>query len=118
MKAFMIIAGIAVIIGILLIIVGLVMADFDAAVFHSDKMINNTYTVSETFEHIAIDNTEGDIRFESSPDGTCKIVCREKMKMPHTVTVQNNTASGLTTSGYSGNPRKSWCSCPRPNTIP
>lgn len=52
---------------------------------------NNTYTVSEPFQSITIDDHTTDIRILPSEDGSCRLVCHEQQKLKHRATVQNGT---------------------------
>ncbi len=91
MKKALIVSSIFVVIGFALIIVGFAFADFDMSVLDCTAMINNTYIVNDPVVNVDIDKTDSDVRIALSEDGTCKIVCRERMKVPHKVTVEDGT---------------------------
>ena len=49
----------------------------------------NTYTIEDEFSSIALDVDTTDISILPSEDGTCKVVCGEREKEEHRVTVEN-----------------------------
>ncbi|MBE6787274.1 MAG: DUF4097 domain-containing protein [Ruminococcaceae bacterium] len=57
------------------------------------KYLTKTYTVTETFKDIKINNNTVDIAFTLSADKNCKVVCEEEENVSHSVTVQDNMLS-------------------------
>lgn len=47
----------------------------------------NTHRIRETFHSISMETDTADIRFVPTEDGTCRVVCSESEKIPHTVAV-------------------------------
>ena len=72
-----------------IIISGAVMvgAGFDFSKLVTHEYVTNTYTVSEEFDSISISVKTEDIEILPSEDGECKLVCRENVKITHTVAV-------------------------------
>lgn len=91
MKKALIVSSIFVVIGFALIIVGFAFADFDMSVLDRTAMVNNTYIVNDPVTNVTIEKTDCNVRIALSEDGACKVVCRERIKMPHQVTVENGT---------------------------
>lgn len=54
-------------------------------------MVTEEYKIEEAFENIAFDIDTADINIFPSTDGTCKVVCYERSKEKHTVSVENGT---------------------------
>lgn len=55
------------------------------------KMVTNEHTINETFENISFNIDTANINIYSSTDGACKVVCYEREKENHTVSVENGT---------------------------
>lgn len=53
----------------------------------------STHVLDETFQNISIDTTTVDVSFLPSDDNTAKVICKEEVKLPHVVTVENGTLS-------------------------
>lgn len=64
---------------------------WDLSLFGRDKMETNTYDIREAFQSIAVRSDTEDVSFCLSDDGTCRVVCREKEKEKHDVSVRNGT---------------------------
>lgn len=79
------------------IALGLIISAAVAAVNGLDELMNteeevtNEYSVSEDFKNIYIDTTEYDVRFMSSDDNACKVVCSGRGKESHRVYAENST---------------------------
>jgi len=87
---------IAAVIAVVLILIGAVL--FTAALSSSDWRLSNlstveytthTYTMEESFEDILAVTSTADIILVPSEDESCKVVCMEAVKEPHSVTVKN-----------------------------
>ena len=55
------------------------------------NMVTNEHQVSESFSNIDITTSVADVEFKDSEGDSCKVVCVEKEKVYHTVSVANNT---------------------------
>ncbi len=90
-KATLIIAIAALILGIVLAGVGISVmgSDFNDLVIKAYTPV--TYGVSEDFTNILIYTDVHDISFVLSEDADCKVVCDERERVSHVVTVQNGT---------------------------
>lgn len=62
---------------------------FDFTRLDSVKYITNTYDITDQFHSIDIDTVTADIEFRRSEDGQCRVVCYEREKMTHEVSVSN-----------------------------
>ena len=80
-------------VGFLLLVCALALAgfDLDLDVLTIDNMVTNTYEVEQTFDRISISNTDCDLRFQPSQDGTCSVTCHENENISHAVAVENGT---------------------------
>lgn len=83
--AVMVIAGIAIITGVLFAY------DFDFTRFNTENVVTHTYPVSQTFRHIRLDTPEEELCLLPSKDGTCRVVCRDTEKLTHTAEVKDGT---------------------------
>ncbi len=90
-KIWMLVAVCFVIIGALLFVGVMAALDFDFTKLSTEKCETNTYEISETFENISIDVTTAEIEFAASADESCKVVCEEREKQKHSVTVEDRT---------------------------
>ena len=84
-KSLIILAACLVVLG--LIVTALAFLSFDSF----DTGNQKTYEITEPFQNIRIDVDTTDVRFFPSADGTCKVICTEKSRLSHTVSVQNDT---------------------------
>lgn len=90
MKRFLIVLSVCLNILALLVLVT-VLCSTD---FHLDLdtgSIQTTHEITEAFQNIHIDVDTTDLAFFPSADGTCKVICTEKSRLSHTVSVQNDT---------------------------
>ena len=88
-KAALIIAAILVVLGLIIFAVVMTINHWDFSKLSTFKYVTNTHTVSDSFTDISIETDTADILFALSGDDTCKVVCREKDKMQHAVSVDN-----------------------------
>ena len=77
--------------GLLLFTCAFAAAGFDFTKFSTEKYVTNTYTVTgdQAFSRIQIKSSESDITFMPSADGTLKVVCVEREKSKHEVSVES-----------------------------
>lgn len=64
---------------------------WDFNLLNSNKMETKTVDITEVFQNISIHSDTEVIEFRLSDDGKCRVVCFEKEKEPHTVTVSGET---------------------------
>ncbi len=79
------------VLGLMLGVISLLMVGFNFAVLGTDTCETNTHEVTDGFESISIRSDTADIRILMSEDDQCRVVCQERSKVKHTVTVQNGT---------------------------
>ena len=91
MKKVLIIAAILTAAGLLLFIVTFIIAGFNIFKLGTAKYETNTYTVPDSFDNIDIRTKETDVLFKRSEDGQCRVVCDEREKARHQVSVKNGT---------------------------
>lgn len=88
MKPLLIIAGILLLIGLILC----ACAYFINGGLSDEKIFDtNTVEIDETFSSISIDADTSDISILPATDGKCTVRLYEKKKLPHTVSVENDT---------------------------
>ncbi len=87
-KVWLIIAVSLVVVGGAVFCIVMAANGWDFSRIGSQKMVTNTYEVSEDFEAISIDADTEDISFLPSSDGKCSVVCYEDEKLRHSVSVQ------------------------------
>ena len=89
-KKILIFSVILMIIGSLIFVVSMSINKWDFTKFGISKYETNTYEITQAFEDIIINSDTFDIKFESTNDNKCKIVCFEEEKYKHDFSVQNN----------------------------
>ena len=85
------IAVLVVAIGAGLCFAGLSTVHFDIKKLDWTEYVTNTHEVSESFTGVEMDLDTADVNIEPAADGKCRVVCVEREKYPHTVTVENGT---------------------------
>lgn len=90
-KISLLVAAAAIVLGLTLGLLGLLMVNFDFTLLSTDACETNIHEVTEAFESISIHTNTADIRILKSEDNQCRVVCHERSKVIHTVTVQNGT---------------------------
>ena len=90
-KLWLRIAAVLLICGLMIVAAALLVYDGDIAALNSAKYETNTYPVDEFFRHISIDADTEDIFFVPGEGGKCEVICYEDAKIPHTVTVRDDT---------------------------
>ena len=63
--------------------------NFDFTRLDSVKYITNTYDITDQFHSIDIDTVTSDIEFRRAEDGQCRVVCYEREKVTHEVSVSD-----------------------------
>ena len=90
-KGFIIAAAVLIATGLALFTGAFIASGFDFSKLGTAKYETNTYTVGEDFERIEINSKETDIIFKPSADGKFSVVCVEREKVRHMVSVENGT---------------------------
>lgn len=91
MKVWLIIAAALVLAGIILFSVVMTANGWDFKKLSTESYETNTHSVTDPFENISIRVDTADVAFQTSPDGTCKIVCYEDSREKHRANVENGT---------------------------
>lgn len=90
-KVMLLIGGCLMIAGIALFIFVAFVANYDFMELGSMNYVTNNYDIQESFESVCIDTNTADVEFKPSSDGQCRVVCHEKEKLIHKVSVKNGT---------------------------
>lgn len=77
--------------GLVLSVIGLWGIGFDFTRLSTANTVTSTYEITEDFQSISIDTHISNVRFALSEDGSCKVVCKEPEKMPHSAQVSGDT---------------------------
>lgn len=88
-KIWLIVASLLVILGLGLFAVAMSANQWDFTQLSTMEYETNTHRVSETFRSISMETDTADICFIPSEDGSCRVVCTESEKTPHTVAVKD-----------------------------
>jgi len=89
-KRILTVSLIFVIIGVIVCFTGLVIMGFNF-ISLGDKTVTNTHQVAGGFESVSISVNTADVELVLSSDANCKVVCQEKAKLKHSVTIENQT---------------------------
>jgi hypothetical protein len=100
MKKAAVLAAILLIAGLALVCGALASVGFEYRKLGTVELETNTYEIDETFRSIQIKENAADIVLAASADGTCRVVCRESKKTPHTVTAENGTLQISSARGW------------------
>lgn len=90
-KIALIVAVGCILLGVLLVAVSRPQGGFPQLEMSTMTFETKTHTISESFQHINIQETEADVRILPAQDGQCKVVCYDSEKLVHTVSVADNT---------------------------
>ncbi len=88
-KVSLVLAGIAVIVGLALFAGAFLAVGSDLSKLGTAIYETNTYPVDGAFHTIEIKTKESDVVFRPSEDGSCSVVCTERNKVFHTVSAEN-----------------------------
>ena len=91
MKIALIVAGILLIVGLVLGVVGLATNGFNFKEINTMETVENTYTITEPFSHVAIDSSIGAVELRPATDGICRLVCKEGEKLYFVSDVEGDT---------------------------
>ena len=87
MKIWLVIATSLVAVGVIVFVIVMSINGWDFTKIGTVKFRTNTYEVADEFSGISINTDTADIVFEPSNDEKCKVVCYEKEKIEHSVSV-------------------------------
>ena len=90
-KVLLMIGGCLMIAGIALFIFVAFVANYDFMELGSMNYVTNNHDIQESFESISINTVTADVEIKPSADGQCHVVCHEKEKLIHKVSVKNGT---------------------------
>lgn len=90
-KIALIIAVACLLVGGILVTVSLVRTGLDFSSFQTSTLETRTYTPTEAFTDLYIDDRFCDIELRSSTDSSVRVVCTEDESCKHTVSVQSGT---------------------------
>ena len=79
-----------VVLGLIIGVFGLVNVGFDFSELNMSKIKTVTYEVEGPFAGISIEESVCDVYLKRSEDESCRVVCNEYEKTPHSVTVKDN----------------------------
>lgn len=88
---WLMIAGVLILVGLVLFMCAFAKLDFDVSKLNTMKCETNTYEVSGDFENISIKESIAKLQFLPSEDDSCRVVCKEWVRMKHSVTVKDGT---------------------------
>ncbi len=91
MKIALMIAGILLAVGLILGMVGLASNGFDFKEMNTMNTVENTYTITQPFSHVAIDSSVGAVELRPAADGICRLVCEETEKFYFVSGVEGDT---------------------------
>ena len=75
----------------IIFVVVMSMAGWDFSKLATGNYVSNEYVITDAFQNISIDSNVANIVLLPTDDGTTKVVCREREKGYHQVTVQDDT---------------------------
>ncbi len=93
-KAFKILSVVAVILilaGVAVFLFALNEADFDFTKLATQKLVTNTYEITDSFENIKIDVNTTDVTLVLSDDGKCRVEFLEEENVKHIAKALDNT---------------------------
>ena len=92
MKKVMIWLGAGLItLGVALFLAVSIFLNFDYTRLQSMKYTTNSYEITQQFHSVDLDTITADIKFLPSEDGKCRVICFEREKVSHDVSVKDGT---------------------------
>lgn len=89
--AWLIIAALLVVVGILILLLAVSSADWDFTKFGTGAYETETHDIIDKFTDISIKTNTADIAFIPTDDEKCSVVCYEKSNQKHSVEVNDGT---------------------------
>lgn len=90
-KSILTLAAALVLVGIMILLLTACAAGGNFSLTGSRKCEDRTHEISEDFSDVLIVSDTADITLLPSEDGSCKVVCYEREKQTHAVTVEDGT---------------------------
>ena len=90
-KILLAVAAVLIISGLILFTLLMMSNEWDFSKLSTEKYETNTYDIVDSFENIQIDTDTANITFALSDDAKSKVVCYEREKVYHSVSVSNGT---------------------------
>ncbi len=87
-KIWLIVATALFVLGTILFVSVMTACRWDFTKLNTVNHETNTHQIDETFNDISVHTDTADIRFVPSEDGACKVVCKERAKEKHAVSVE------------------------------
>lgn len=89
-KTAILVALLLIVMGGILAMIGYTMTGNDLTQLNTEELTQETYTITEPFEHIHIRTGSSDVRILPSSDGSCTVVCDDESETQyHTVSVED-----------------------------
>ena len=92
-KVWLILAALITVFGCLIFALALYLGKWDIKMLSTDKFETETYEIHEDFQNIKIDIDTSDIKFLPSETENAKVICKERIKEKHEVSVTDHTLS-------------------------
>ena len=86
-RTWLLIAAALIVLGAALFALVMTVVDWDFMALSTTEYETNTHEVSEEFSGISLFSREADVVFLPSEDTVCRVVCNERVKQNHTVSV-------------------------------
>lgn len=90
-KILLAVAAVLIVSGLILFTFLMMSNEWDFSKLSTEKYETNTYDIVDSFENIQIDTDTANITFALSDDAKSKVVCYEREKVYHSVSVSNGT---------------------------
>ncbi len=90
-KTWMIFASCLLLSGCTMFAAAMAVQDWDFNLLKEETMKTETFPIKEDFQAVAIRSSTENIDFRLSEDGSCRVVCQEKRKEAHSVSVKAGT---------------------------
>lgn len=90
-KIALIVAAGCILLGGALMLISRPRGGFQSLEFPQATFETKTHAISESFEHICIQEMSADVRFLPSEDHQCRVICQDREGLTHTVGVSDGT---------------------------
>ncbi len=88
-----VIGTVLVVLGAALFVGALALGNWDFKSLSTEEYEMNTCVIEEKFFAISVNTDTADVAFALSEDGACRVMCEERKKLKHSVTVKDGTLS-------------------------
>lgn len=89
MKSWMIVGASLMVVGLLLVLGVLFASGFQFSIFNTGKLTENIYTVEGPVNQVQLQGVTENVVFAPSDNDVCKVVCNERERMMHTVSLKD-----------------------------